>query len=415
MENFRDVNATIANKTISKETAVTLYGTEKQQGHFKKYKRFTNTKVEDALIKTLLENFDTVEILKDKRPAQYKIGNVLEEVRKRIDNRGRNNESAHTKYLDAIVLMALSTGMFNEHETTMNKWVYNFGLVNEILYKLKTSPFGQDSIDYKKSVVQDGVIKNSNGKKELTFFLKDYDSHKKTLQSILEKMDEDNLINFYKVPKVKLVKPIQAGQPDKSGFIPEVDVITIDSSSEKAITEKQAELREKYDLSSFELMFPPKNNAEKQERIKNYYEEENKFFKEDCVGIVGAPIEYFWFNRAISVKATETRIKNYLKSRRPEFYELYIEDKELFLSSTQENYTVERNNKLLKYAYDEIDKSLNEFIDSYKDISPISKNRGVFNDEDIRKIESFWRLDCAENVRNLIVDLAPDHKIGDKR
>ncbi|MGR5866386.1 hypothetical protein ACT7DZ_28475 [Bacillus cereus] len=48
-------------RVITRKEAVEIYGSEQCRKHFEKYKKFTNKKIEDALIKTLKQYYKQVE------------------------------------------------------------------------------------------------------------------------------------------------------------------------------------------------------------------------------------------------------------------------------------------------------------------------------------------------------------------
>ena len=80
------------NTTLSRRDAVNKFGTEGQKRHFEKHNKFKNKKVEDALIKTLNQLFESVESVKVKgvRAKQYKLGAAREEIATREDGRKNN-------------------------------------------------------------------------------------------------------------------------------------------------------------------------------------------------------------------------------------------------------------------------------------------------------------------------------------
>lgn len=394
-----EVVVNTAGKTISKEAAVQIFGSDRQQEHFNKYKKFTNKKIEDALIKTLEERFASVEKVKSGRSIKYQLGEARNEIVERVDNRGKNNELSYSKHLDAIILMALESELFDEYETTLKHWVYNFGLANTALFTLsKNGILATDKL--RKSLFQQGLINDESHTAELREFQKDFNTKKDVLKRTLTRMDKENLINFYKVPKVKLRVPLEFKNPE--GQIYTVDVLTISSTLEKEITNKQRELREYYELENYHTFIEDTENM-KDEKLKksieSYHRGMRSFFKDkhyqDDFGTSHKiQIERFWFNYAISVKATPTRIKNYIQKHRPAFYEEYITDNNLFFENNKDKFATERTQVLLQKAYDTSKKEQSKILEKYeggfgKIPAPEQKNL------------NYWENDFVDNVRRI--------------
>src|SRR5699024_3274701 len=192
------------------------------------------------------------------RGKGYKLGAAKQEVSEREDNRANNGgtELSHTKYLDAVILMGIRNNVF-EHETTLNNWVRNFGLTNEALHAIKTKGIhSSESKKIRKQMVEENVLKSENSTAELNFYLTDFDNIKGQLKNVLEKMNKEGLIEYYRVPKAKLRVPLENTLHGKTY---ETSYITIDSATQERITKKTEQLKEKYKITPYESFYGNKN------------------------------------------------------------------------------------------------------------------------------------------------------------
>src|SRR5699024_11009640 len=164
-------------------------------------------------------------------------------------------------------------------------------------------------------MVKDDVIKSKNNTAELNFYLEDFDNIKGQLKNVLEKMNNENLIEYYRVPKVKLKTPLEQiydGKTYKTKYI------TIDSASQERITTKMEELKEKYDITSYESHYANRNRVRKDRKkaVTSYYKELDEFYTVDMYYTnefgkdIDIEVEYFWFNHAITARATDKQVRN---------------------------------------------------------------------------------------------------------
>src|SRR5699024_11541319 len=123
----------VENTNIARDDAVSKLGTERQNEQIRKNKVFKDKSYDKPFLKTLEQLFHNVEPINISRRKYYKVGKALNKIAPREDGRRNNGgqELPHTKYLDALIIMGLKNKIFREHETSMNNWVYNFGLASE--------------------------------------------------------------------------------------------------------------------------------------------------------------------------------------------------------------------------------------------------------------------------------------------
>ena len=397
------------NTTVSKRDTVSKFGTDNQKRHFNKYGKFTNKKVEQALLRTLNQLFTEVDDkVKIGRGFGYKLGSAKNEVSDREDNRvsNRGSELNYTKYLDAIVLLALDSKMFSEHETTISKWVLNFGLANDLIYSIKSNP---DSIS-------STILKNqlpTSRKPEIKVYTEDFKDKERILKNTLERMNKSNLIDFYAVPKASIITGVKYMSEDGEPVF-STATVTLKSKTVNMLNEKRRKILERLGITEYNVLKGRSANKETQRKIDQFNKEIQDFYKhgvyqkEDDGKERHLWIQFHWFNYAISVKATKTRIKNYLKKNREEFYSEYIEDSNLFLTNSQENYRTERLREIIRKAKKEKEKILCNLENER-----MAKESSGFNtiDTDIRSKISYWENDYIENVEKLGEYFEPDFDI----
>lgn len=394
----------IENKTINKETAVTIFGNEKQQEHFNKYGKLKSKSIEDSLIKTLEQHFESVDKVKIGRSNHYKLGAARHEVALREDNRINNGgkELDYTKYLDVIVLMGIKSKMFN-HEATLNQWVLNFGLVNETFYDLKVHNNFTNKRKLKQDFARDGIINHENSDYELNFYRDQYERISEELKRTLERMQKAKLIEFYQVPKVRLKKPLVKFV---DGEKLEAYVVTIDVATQERISKKQEELKEKYELTDFDTFRGNFNRVKKEKRkdVAKYHEDLNEFFtsedmyyKNEFKENIPIEIDYFWFNHAITSKATDRKVMKYLEQKRPEFLEEHKESIELVFES-QKNYFLEsKKEDVFKQAIKKKEKELFKMNKKYQEELEAGERIGSKNMQEVAN-EKYWEYDFCNNV-----------------
>lgn len=409
-----------ANKTHAKRIIVENFGNQDQINRFNKDKGWKDSEREKPFLRTLNQYFETVESVKIKgvRAKQYKLGAAREEVAPREDDRENNGgqELPHTKYLDAVILMGIRNRVF-EIETTLNNWVRNFGLTSEALHAVKTKGLhSKDSVTLREQMASNDVIRSKKNTAELSFYLEDFDNIKGQLKNVLEKMNNAKLIEYYRVPKVKLKTPLERMYDGKTY---ETYYITIDSATQERISKKKEELKEKYNITSFESHFANRNRVkeERKEDVASYYEELDEFYTTDMYYTdefgkdVDIEVDYFWFNHAITARATDNQVQNYLKKKRPEFYEEFLSDEKGFFGNVMNIYEKEKKEDVLKKAYKESQRKYEDVLKKHKEDVAAGKKVGKMNMDD-EKLLYYWNTNFCINVDNMYPYVKADFKQG---
>ena len=426
-------------QTLSKPEALWYFGSEGEIRNFFKGKQnaFSGNTAK-TFKKTLEQYFESVDdTVKVGRGKGYKLGVARDKVAERTDDRINNggSELDYTKYLDAVVLMALDNDVFSENDATLSKWVWNFGLANHAFYSLKNNLISKnpnaDAHQLRVQLKEDNLINTATNTAEIEHFIQDFQEKERKLDVVLKKMKKDNLINYYEVPKVKIKYPVAIDKDGNKTIVkPESApfVTQIDTEAEKSITEKQRVLREKYHLTPYHVFsFTRKTEKQMEELMKqedftkddisyrlNQYDEELNYFYENEVIVTDTqgkktqlPIEFFWFSHAISVKATKTRIKNYIKKNRPEFYEAYITDSEMFFGEVKDYYLETRRKELVRKAYKKAEKEREKIMEKNK------TSFGKLDSESLRLL-SYWDGKYQDNICAIDDRFPPDLKQGMK-
>ncbi|MCC2397534.1 hypothetical protein LKL95_27550 [Bacillus cereus] len=123
---------------LSKQEAVEQYGTEKQKEHFAKYKKFTNNNLEQALIKTLEQHYEKVEIVKNPhgRGKVYQCEGKKEEISVREDKR-ENNGAGQIPYElelhNLVIDYLLKRDKDDSKSMSLTEWAVRMQLVDKKL------------------------------------------------------------------------------------------------------------------------------------------------------------------------------------------------------------------------------------------------------------------------------------------
>lgn len=389
--------------TLSKKDAVNKFGTESQKAHFKKYKKFTNKKLGDALLKTLNQLFVEVEEVKVGRSNQYKLGAVREEIAERERKIGKNatngNWNNSTKHLDALLLAHLEHNLANGKEIQKSyvDWLLEFNMINEKQYDLYKSKF-----DKQKKVETEDLIRNSVENKDERivdnshiFFLDEIQSLRTTMISSLNRMERVDIIETFKRHKAFLNEPIK----DTKGI--EVRVIEIDAKTYQSFVNAKRRLKQEYNLTENDITnrtFKP--TEETIQNVKKYKQGLKKFLSDieitDSYGtVVNVSIKNIWEELAIVVKATRDKTMEYLHEYHSEvLIEYQIHKYEKFLSLQATNYRENRTTERLDKASDRRTKHLNDSIEKdreYNSRLAFGEESNLYTDEALRAKEEFMK------------------------
>ncbi|HFJ9368541.1 TPA: hypothetical protein ACGW8Q_005787 [Bacillus cereus] len=347
---------------LSKQEAVEQYGTEKQKEHFNKYKKFTNNNLEQALIKTLEQHYETVETIKNPhgRGKVYQCEGKKEEISMREDSRATNGKWSvpYTKNMDIIVASVLEQDKITEASQTLNKWCLDFGLITQEAYDLIVSKHDKNT----KGVIVEDLISNDVLDAVEDRLLNDYINTYKSLQNqlagTLNRMKKANIIYYMEVPKGKV--------KDKSEFI-ELKYQTFQS-----IVKMRKELLEKYGIDSWYV--EAYSNAQVVKAFKEEYQQHLLEVEEDGKQL---NLEYVYMAYGITLKATKKRIITYLEKFNKDVIEEFQKDKELFLNSNADDFKVKRR----EFVADEAQKKTDKFFKTAEKRVLLGREKKVSLDE----------------------------------
>ncbi|MGB3160370.1 MAG: hypothetical protein WBA84_03890 [Carnobacterium sp.] len=371
-------NINLGNSTVSKLTAVTAYGTQKQKAHWEKYGKFVNKTVESALIKTLEQNYESVEVVKivGERAKQYKLGVKREEVEARKDERETNGrQTDYTRSMDAIIIAGLEKRRLNEKagEQTMKKWLLDFGLISQELFDLMGSKYNKEA--FNKTVadlVEAGVIDNKRQSKVVEDYIFLTNNLNEQLKNTLKKMAKVNLIKYMPVPYAKM---LTEDGPEH---------IKIEVKTYQNILEHKTKLMELFSLTRFEV-----TTGTPTAKYKAWSKAYKDYLQNDVMeNGVKLEIEFVYESFAIFRVGTKARTRKYLEKNNAPAFKALLNDEEKFLSDIKETFIDERLKFVVNKAnlsHEKKQKYQGEKIADY-----IADNMMVGEEEEVNLKEVFY-------------------------
>lgn len=332
-------------KVISKAEAVKMHGTPAQIAHFEKYGKLKSKNIEDSLIKTLEQNYESVERVKIGRAFHYQVGKKLSKAKDRVDGRTTNGDWSipYTKNMDIIVATAIEEGNISTNAQTMRKWLLDFGLIDIKMFKLIGLSGDRDpkaKLRVVNGLVGEEVIK-FNEKKIVDDLIKFSLELQGQLESSLLRMKKAGLIDFYEVYKAKLF------------VFDDVEVINLHESTKNEINRVKIEIRQKYGLTPYEF-----NNLTNMPAVKEARAEFKDFLENHLVDEKGnqLSVDFYWKAWTVSLKAGTKRVAKYLKKYSPDMIEAFNSDKVEFLRENKEQFFQLRKQRVTELAEKEVEK-----------------------------------------------------------
>lgn len=134
--------------TMTKAEAVAKYGSEGCKRHFEKNKKFKNKSIEDALKKTMETFYEEVKLVKVGRKYVFELYGKKNEVTKKVDKRIRNGigTDSYTRNLDILVAAVLEKESITYKPQVLNKWLFDFGVINSSLYDLIVAKYDEEEL-----------------------------------------------------------------------------------------------------------------------------------------------------------------------------------------------------------------------------------------------------------------------------
>lgn len=326
-------------KIFTKAEAIELYGTDKQNEYFKKYKKIQKT-MEEALILTLEQNYEVVEKVKVGHSICYKVSSKRTVIAERKDNRITNGrQTDYTKSMDAIVIAGLEKRRTSGEvgEQTMRKWLLDFGLINRELFDLLNAKYNEKKFDETfKFLVEKKYLNSQREKKVLNDYIYFSNNLNQQLKNSLEKMNKAGIVEFLPIPYAKV----------------ETEYKKIEPSTYQIILEKKTELMELFSLSNFEVISntPTKKLKSFKLAYKNYLEND---VEENGVHL---KIEYVYKSYLIFRIGTKAAIRKYLKKNNKEAFEAFEKDELKFVEDSKLKFMGERLKYILNKANLEVNK-----------------------------------------------------------
>ncbi|WP_271854196.1 hypothetical protein [Planococcus maritimus] len=311
---------------MTKKEAVELHGSIDCKNHFTKYKKFTNKDIEQSLIKTLNQVYESVEIIKQGRAYVYQLGAKRKELATREDKRITNGawSIAYTRNLDIMVVSALEQNEVADSAQTLSKWSLDFGLIEPKLYDLINSRYSESLKEQHLTELRRVNIIGLGQERIVNDFIKYTQYLHSHLANTLERMKKAGIIEYYPVPM---------------GFIGgEEGTVRLHESTVKKILSLQRKLMDKHDVGEWYL-----NTYLNAQKTKNYlaeWKEELLQITDENGQILG--LSYWYKTYAIMLKARKNKIITYLEKYNQDVIQFYRDNEESFISTNLKAFVEER-------------------------------------------------------------------------
>ena len=350
-------------KVITKREATNIFGTKEQQAHYQRYNKFKSKRVEERLLKTLDQLFESIEIVKNGVRKDYRLGNARDKVIPREDGRvvSQFRELPHTKYLEMIILLQLFSGV-EDGEYSITSWLKQLELVNPPLSQLKKARGDERYFNTllsrvskvpKRKITNPDMVKN-----EVLFFLEDLYKTERAFLRVLDKLNKDGIIFYERVYKASLIPDEEEEQGEH---------VTISEEMYNMIQDQKNGLLKEHGLTKQDLFLSAnmsKSNA-KYKKIQAFEESFKEFlstkieseFNPDVV----MRIKFLWTAYVIEVIGSEEDVLSFIERRRVEFLENYKNEGFDILHELVDNY----NRLKEKYLIDVAKKEMNKLREKY--------------------------------------------------
>lgn len=296
---------------ITKKEAVEKYGSDACKRHFLKYGKFKNTSIEQALLKTLRQYYEYVEIKKEGRSFVY----VLEGKRAiptvRDDKRQANGMMKETtKDINLAVASFLDEYEIDGSPRSLLSWLYKFELIT-------SKQLNVFQINYDKTcraMILEELIENKIIGVSQSQILIDYSLHLNSLKGSmgeclkrLEKIGAIELIEYYTgVYATYKIKDDGSQANDASNVTKEIVGLRreeikqyIDSSTYLELENEKALLRKSHNLKEFTIRVYPHSA-----KVKSYNEEVENLYSNHVIKEYGDTytLDFYYKSYSIVVK-----------------------------------------------------------------------------------------------------------------
>lgn len=351
-------------KIFTKAEAVEEYGTEEQKGHFKKYKKFTNKKIEDALIKTLEQNFEVVERVKVGRSIAYKVNGERAVLLERKDMRVSNGDwsKPYTKNMDIVVVSILEQEKESRADQTLNDWLLDFNLITPQAYDLLKSRFNEEIKERHLIELKENKIIKTGEERVLIDYVEMVLKLQGELASTLNRMSKAKIIEFY---------PVFWGYNGEK--------IQLSPETHKKALKLRKKLMEQYGITNEWHVSNHKNTEKVQLFLKEYSKQLAKV-TDDKGNELG--LKNIFKTYAVILKATKKATIKYLEKYAKDAIEQYKEDSLKYIEVNKSDYAKNR----LEYATKEAESKEKKFFEPKTNSEAIEKfGAGAFKP----KLEDF--------------------------
>ena len=309
-------------KILTKSEAVDLYGNDHQKAHFNKYKRFNCKDVENALIKTVMQHFDSVERVKIGRSIVYKVSGEKMEISDRIDNRSSNGSHLRVPYsheMDLAIiayLEGLSANRDFEPKTVAN-WMSAIGVVTESMHDAYLSQFN-DVVKrlHLQELIEESVLIQGE-ERIFDDYINFHETVKRNMGSSFARLLKSKIIKSkeFDYAVVKHFSPDRDVYSDGEMELIEEEHLEILASTSLMFKDTQRRLQSEMGLTYHDIKF---NSKLKQKEIKKYYDrlnEESRFLLEPKYKGGYSVITNVYRKHSFFMRANAINVIKYIKSK----------------------------------------------------------------------------------------------------
>lgn len=274
---------------LTKKEAVEKYGTEAQKEHFDKYNKIKSKNVEEALIKTLKQYYESVDIVKQGRSNVYKLGVERGYIAEREDGRENNGNTIKLPYsyeLNTLTIKYIIENCQDEmQQFSINTWLNAIGLVDRSF----------TSVAYNKRLKQQ-VMSNLIETFDDNFTGKDIALLDNFVMTERDRLSRNLKGLFNRLEKNKLIRQ----RITMFACTIENNHIELSKENEEKVTILKRELRKKHEVTPQEIRF--KTNLYK---VKDYIKEEKQELNK-------LGYKYTYTAHGILLNVPEEKINDYL-------------------------------------------------------------------------------------------------------
>ena len=353
LSNYKNKIKGVTKMILTKSEAVDEYGTPEQINHFNKYGKFVCKRTEEALFKTLEQNFLKVERVKQGRSIVYLLEGKRDHPVGRSDKRSNNGSHLRTPYgydldLAIITYMEANRGRLNFYNPkTMASWLLELGVVTRSMHDVYSSRFNENKLlDQFQNLMQEDVL-DYGEKKTLRSYIEFHDTLRRNLES-----------SFYRLVKREILTSAEEywayvdhyEQDKETG-----NMVLVESEYSEILASNFVQLKGEtrhillvHDLTHRDLKYKNKKNSKRVSLCEEDLDSmKGQILSPKYKGGI-SKIAYAFTKKSYAVTASPKDVVSYIKHHILPYYQGY-ENIELVVQEIVDSY--EKNSTYENYIY----------------------------------------------------------------